>query len=201
MSLHAIQISHYDTAFLRAGRNLYCGCNSRFFAYGGVRWIETELRRNYRIQTTTLPVKYTERTSFDGGGIELGVGGEYGLGCGFNIVAQFGPILLLGNRNDTMALFESSVVAFDTSTKYPGRDFTKCVPGMDVRTGINYAYDWSGCGCSLRLVGELGWEVDYYWNMWGLRSEVANDENLSQAAAVPTNFGTNGFYASLAVRF
>jgi hypothetical protein len=73
------------------------------------------------------------------------------------------------------------------------------VPGIDFRAAVNYTYDWCACGCDLRLVAELGWEMDYYWNMLVLRDTLLNAFNNNILSSV--NFGTNGPYGSLTVRF
>src|SRR5262249_46492835 len=102
-----------------------------------------------------------------------------------------GGMVLLGSR--TRAFFmETRFGQF--SVDRPNR-LTKCVPAMDGRLGINYTYDWCACGCDLRLVGEIGWEMEYYWNMLVLQPYSLH-RHLE-----PTNFGTNGPYGSLSLRF
>jgi hypothetical protein len=191
-SVFGRQATAYDTAYLSLGRTLYCGCDSRFYSYGSIRYVRGEIRRYAK---DNLGDFFKDRSKFQGGGLEVGIGGEYSLGCKLSLVGQLGGMILLGRRTHYFArgIVEGGVNLVTNSITI--KSITKCVPAIDARLGINYTYDWCACGCNLRLVGEIGWEMDYYWNMLALYP-YASSTHLD-----PTNFGTNGPYASLVLRF
>jgi hypothetical protein len=195
------QKTQYDTAYLRLGRNLFCHCNSRFYAYGSARYLGVAVIRSIKavdVLSGSLNTFY-DKSEFQGGGLELGIGGEYRLGCGFNLVGQLGILALLGNRTD----FFRIVSTVSTSARLAPRNILKCAPGIDCRLAMNYTYNGCLCGCNWRLVGEIGWEMDYYWSVVALRKATFVETNsIADAARLdPTNFGTNGPYGSLTIRF
>lgn len=180
---------HADLAyyFLRS-------CHTEIYAYGGIRWIE--LSQNNAIDASggdvgEVVLPFREKARFWGVGIEVGIGGEYGLGCGFNLTGHMGVAALAGETRH----FVSTIAPVDEEDTlmlfhYPTQGRT--IPGVDIALGVNYTYD---C-CCLVLAAELGWYQDYYFSPYTLRT---NNSSSNITACVDIGFG--GPYAALRLCF
>lgn len=203
--VRANQRTRYDSLRLRFAENLACKCCSRLYLFFGGRYLGAEIGRHIFVQATETDLTSTvdERTRFDGGGIEFGLGADRQVGYGLGLVGTLSGVALFGNRQDEFGLNNLiNPLVIPPQVTYSKRHFTKCVPGMDLRAGISYSYDMRlSCFC-FRLVGEVGWEMDYFWNILGLRlDEFDSPISDTDQGTNTVNFGTSGLYLALSIVF
>ena len=206
-SLSARQRTLYDTAYLRFGHNFYCDCDSFFYAFVDGRYVGAEIQRNVNFQAIegrNSPAFWEEKSRFDGGGLELGVGGEYGIcGC-LSAAGFFSTMGLIGNRSDSWERNQTFQGIGTIVDDYKKRNFVNSIVGFNLRAGLNYKDCFCLCGYPVRVVGEIGYEIDYYVNILGLRliSYLATPAfaDTTLPDATHANFGTSGLYLSLAIR-
>jgi hypothetical protein len=153
--------SRYDKIDFRAGRRVSCACRSAVYVYGGLRYIG--IRENDDICALMNIDGQKQRASivsrFEGLGLELGLSGQHDIGCHFSFVAQLGVVAALGDKRITTTLKNPfSTTVANARTTYPAR--TTCIPGIDWKLGLSYYYDF----CCVRFIGELGYQMDYYFN-------------------------------------
>lgn len=169
----------YNRVNLRGGHYFTRGKCLNTYIYAGARYIEIRDRRALKTTgTASGVVKENNISRFEAGGFEVGLGAEYNIGCGFNFTASVAPTVAIGSKR------------FNSLTQSDPHQ-TACVPGGDLRLGVNFA----GCCCGTRLTAELGYEMQYYFDPYTLRPFDA--PNLP----FDTNAGFAGLYLSLGVRF
>lgn len=199
--IHAKQGTRFDTVRVRYGMNPSC-CRSVGSFFAG-RYVGAEIKRTIFVPSPGTEGNHVhERTRFDGGGIEFGVDAQYPVGCGFDLVGLLGGIALFGNRTDSFDIVRLSGVGNGATARViNGRHLTKCVPGFETNIGVSYGYNLRLCGCCLYLIGEVGWEMDYFFNILALRPDDYYGEGFAQSNGQPTNFGTSGLYIALSAGF
>jgi hypothetical protein len=198
LSAVATQKIEYNSAYVYVGRDLCSYQGSHFYLFGGGRYLGLEVRRKIKAVTTTVGNTEEDRSCFQGGGVECGIGGAYSLGCGFCVVGNFSGIALVGERRDSYSIVWLSNRGIIQN--YPTRTITKCVSGIDWRAGINYSYKWlKGRACF--LVAEIGWEMEYYWSVLLLRNTRLTVDILTAIDTHALPFGISGPYASLSLRY
>lgn len=209
-SLVAKRRTQFDTVRVRYGSPLGSCCQSRVYSFVAGRYVGAEIKRVSRATLIGQGVfGFREQTTFQGGGVEFGLEGKYCLGCGFDLVGLLGGMSLFGKRTDEFGVAQVPVLVseegaqaeFDIETAFQKRSFTKCVPGFETEVGIRYTCDFNFCGCCLCLAGEVGWQMDYFFNILALRPDNYSGSGFSWPNGQPTNFGTSGLYIALSACF
>jgi Legionella pneumophila major outer membrane protein precursor len=151
----------YQNLNARVGTYLTRGCNSALYLYGNVRWIDLSHRRavSYVRARDGSSEYLSEKSKLEGGAIGIGVGGECDVWCGLGVFIDGNVLGVIGSRSLTDVKYRQAGVEFrDQRLSYPS---DLCViPEANFRVGLNYTY---ACAC-WTLVGELGYEVDYFWD-------------------------------------
>jgi hypothetical protein len=176
--------SEYNRVSLQAGRYLYQGCGANFYTVAGLDFIDFDLKRSANYVASSTFAEYFEKSEYYGLGFELGLGGEYHIGCGFNLAGKVGAVASFGRRKHRSAFPQDPLFQ-----EYPST--TLCIPGLDVRVGINYARE---CNCN-ELTLELGFALDYYWQPLA----VGMGANFSRSECIDVGFG--GPYLAFQLRF
>lgn len=202
----------YNRAVLRYGHYVYmCGCVN-FYTYAGVEFIEIDRKERLDVEGEAQvdegalgpwQGKLGHKAEYYSGGLELGVGGEYDLGCGVSVSGRVAGIATVGRRKARYdVLFKGEGEAF-LITRYPSH--VHCVPGIDVRLGLNYAKE---CGCTEFLV-EIGYELNHYFGALRVidTNQIYEDEKIANqsfplpARAPCVDVGFGGPYLSFQLRF
>lgn len=166
--------TQYQNVDLRVGQYLMRTCGCDFYVYGNARWIDlkfTSKTKGIPAGTGTFSAaRHDLRARTDGGGLGVGLGGNFDICSGFGINGRFG---FMGIIADTQ-LLEHRVVQTDGDIilgKSPTR--TCILPALEFRLGVNYTYE---CGC-WSFTGEIGYEFDYY--LGAMRFSTTNDAEVS----------------------
>lgn len=154
----------YNKVSLQLGRHLYCGNCGYLDGFLGLRW--TYLRRQYLIDGTTfsapdLTGTYFQKNRFWGLGLEVGLAGDYSIGCNWSIAGRVTGAALVGEQNSTSQR-ETPVTATVQTVVIELPNLTQVIPAVDARLGIRYGCD-TKCAS---FYAELGWEIDYYWKLF-----------------------------------
>ncbi len=152
----------YQNVDARVGKHLVRGCVSSFYLYGNGRWVDLSYRRGARTTLTNGGIASShEKSQLQGGAIGIGVGGEFDIRCGIGAFFDGNVLGVIGKRSLKNVEFQGFNPGFTPQirrAKYPTE--TCVLPEVDFRIGINYTYM---CGC-WEVIGELGYEVDYFWD-------------------------------------
>lgn len=192
----------YDKVNLRAARYLYKGCDIDYYGYAGLRWVDIKQRRQIFATHTVVNTSYRDferqTAEFDGVGLELGLGGRYHIGCGFNLVGNASVVTVLGHSrlHSELSLTDNggapSARTTASNLKFPSS--TTCAPGIELRLGFSYMYE---CGC-VELTGEIGYELDYYY---GALSRPLAQSDTANTTALWSNVGFGGLYIGAGICF
>ena len=152
----------YQNADFRFGQFLHRTPRCDFYLFGNARWIDLLLSHNTRaITATPLGFSANEKARLEGGAIGMGGGAEFAIGCNFGLFGDLNLLGVIAKRSTWRVYGPNSAVTTvnnDTEVRY---DSEICMnPEVDAKIGINYTYD---CDC-ISFVGELGYEIDYFWN-------------------------------------
>lgn len=158
--------NEYDRVNLRWHHCLQSYCSMDLYAYAGVRWFRIRQSQKMEGSRSAIPVpldqpaaffSFSQSAEFNAGAIELGAGGIYCLGCNFDIVGHVGALAALGHRKlngQTISTLEF------TTARLLDRSNTHFASGIEVQLALRYTQE---CGC-MKLTGELGYELNYYFN-------------------------------------
>jgi hypothetical protein len=142
----------YNRANLRLGHRFFSDCKISLDAFVDGRFVDLQRREK---QTLLLAegCELKRRSKFTGGGFGFGLGGEYGLACGFSLTGHFGLQTLLGRQQvDGHSNFQGDPWEIDCGDK------TQLIPGVEVAGAIQ----WRGCLCRKSVTLALGYEMNYY---------------------------------------
>ncbi|MBS0622530.1 MAG: hypothetical protein JSR80_06195 [Verrucomicrobia bacterium] len=172
----------YQYVDVRIG-GIQSSCNGEMYGFINGRWIDLEHKRfatgtlteSIGGGTTTITQNAREKAQFQGGALGLGVGGRRNLLCNFGITGELNIFGVIGKRQTTASFENLQVVTGGTT---PGTTDTFFVPGyksvtsvtpeLDVRIGLDYTWR---CNC-WAIIGEVGYELDYFWNVFDFPNEV-----------------------------
>ena len=146
----------YQNADVRVGQLLHRGRACTFGVYGNFRWVDIERRLRIQGFGGITAVGISEKSEFDGGGLGVGLTGDFCIWNGFSGFGEFGALAVIGERRFPTFqtdLSPAPVLVVNTSAA------TCVIPAVDFRVGVNYAWD---CLC-VTVLFEVGYELDYYW--------------------------------------
>jgi hypothetical protein len=194
----------YNKVNLRGGYYLHQGCNLDLYSYAGIRWIQIEEVRKVHANNSVQIVRFDQKSKFNGGGFELGLGGEYSLGCCFGLTGRVGVVAAIGDkalhstlRGEFLTPPSDPTLAI-TDTDYPTPSRTDCVWGTEFQIGINYVYE---CGC-WTLVGEIGYAMDYYLKaLTVMNTSLTSVGSTGNFLTTDSDIGFAGPYVSLSLCF
>ena len=187
----ARQTIEYQNVDLRWGQYLHrtCGCN--FYLFGNARWVDLSYRRSIRQQVlNTDQIRLvTEKSSLQGGALGVGTGAEFDLWCGIGLFGEANVLGVIAERSTRNINFIDPNPAQSVSARYPS---DTCInPELDFRIGLNYSYT---CGC-WTFVGEIGYEVDYFWDAVAFPTNTATQlVGPSDWVVVCQNVGFSGLF-------
>ncbi len=151
----------YQNIDVRVGTHLLQECNSTLYLYGNTRWVDLSHRRAVGSvrQRDGATESFTEKSAFQGGAIGIGLGSEIDVWCGIGAFIDGNVLGVIGNRSLTNVRYRQALInPRDLQLSYPSD--TCIIPEADFRIGLTYTY---ACGC-WKFEGEVGYEVDYFWN-------------------------------------
>lgn len=152
----------YQRVDVKVGKCLQRGCSSAFYLYGNGRFIYLSHRRALRATLTAGGIASSqEKSELKGGAVGIGVGGEFDISCGFGAFVDGNLLGVIGTRSLKNVEFKQFNPGFTPQINRAEYPSEACVlPEADFRLGITYTY---ACGC-WKVVGEAGYEVDYFWH-------------------------------------
>jgi len=171
----------YQNVDVRIG-GIKSSCNGEMYGFINARWIDLEHKRRLSSFGTTGTATVVETTQtgndkaqFQGGALGLGFGGRRNLMCNFGVIGELNLLGVIGKRQ-TSADFtvdsKSTTAGVTTVTHVayvPGyKSVTSVTPEIDFRVGLDYT--WC-CDC-WTIIGEIGYEMDYFWDVFEVASEL-----------------------------
>ncbi len=183
----------YDKVNVRAGRYVSHYCDSMFYGFGGLRYVRIERSQRAIAQNAGGNVaRSIEKSTFEGGGFEVGAGAEIQEPWNIILVGRVSGVMLIGERK-----FEQATVA-NIATSFTHPTDTGCLVGAELRVGVKYRYE---CNC-LWLQAEVGYQLDQYFDALRFTSSGAS---VTPAPTIPTstthNVGFGGPYISASIRW
>ena len=151
----------YQNADVKVGTPLLRTCYCSLSLYGNARWVDLWQRRSVRVLYTGGNFQEVqEKSQLEGGALGIGLSAETDAWCGIDAFIDGNLLGVIGNRSITDVRFRRRAAgSLATSIEvYPSE--TCVIPEVNFRIGLNYTY---ACGC-WKLVGEVGYEVDYFWH-------------------------------------
>jgi hypothetical protein len=160
----------YQNASLRAGREVFSGCNYSLRGCAGFSWASIDFENNGFVDINELGLlgkglnHYRQYADFSGFGLGLGFAGDYRFCGGWSAVGAFGIDLLYGSSDITEDFSVTGNPPFPKARLLSeGQSWTHFVPSCNFRLGAKYS---SSC-FSL----DLGWEVHCYANVMRFTSD------------------------------
>jgi Legionella pneumophila major outer membrane protein precursor len=152
----------YQNVDVRVGRTFQRGSISALCLYGNARWVDISYRRGLQASFPSgSKANAREKSELSGGAIGIGVGGEVDIWCGLGAFVDGNVLGVIGKRSLKNVEFKSVMAGFAPQVRRVTYAPETCVlPEADFRIGFNYTY---ACGC-WEVVGEIGYEIDYFWN-------------------------------------
>ena len=154
----------YQNVDLQIGQSVIRkgGCDWQVF--GSIRWVYLEETRQLRGEgfespSNTNPVtgKFDSISRFNGAGLGVGTRGDFNICGNLDAFGELNLMAIIGDRH----LRKRRVVEFDGEVfNFNYNSHTCIVPGSDLRIGLRF----SMYACNATLVGELGYELEYYLN-------------------------------------
>ena len=181
----------YDKVTVRAGRYIARYCNSMAWAYGGAGYLN--LKRNQQataVAANGAVLRNTERASYEGGLLEVGVGVDVEEPYCFHLIGHLAGIVGIGERKLRQTLLSAGNI---TEFLHPGE--TSCITGLQMKLGVQWRYQYR---CAWLML-QVSYELDQYFDAFRLA------ESQPLVNGVPTsglqNVGFSGPSVSAAVRF
>lgn len=186
--LRAQQTNHYQKFSAKLGHRFYGNNCRNIYGYLGGRWIHINVRQ-FAEGSGPGAIFVQQNSSFDGGGVETGIGGYTDLWCGFGTSIRLGAVGAMGNRAYTFDLSAQNVIPNNTSLF---KKTSRCISGLDVRAEVNYTYRFE----CFWIRAEIGYEQNYYFNPL----IFARPQGLAPVY-YPSNFGMGGLIVGLTAGF
>lgn len=155
----ARQTIEYQNVDVRWGKYLHRACGCNFYLFGNARWIDLSYRRSIALQVrdTNNVVTVTEKSELQGGALGVGAGAELDLWCDVGLFGEANILGVIAERSTRNVGYAND----DQTTRTASYPSDTCInPEVAFKLGLNYTYT---CGC-WTVVGELGYELDYFWD-------------------------------------
>ena len=197
---------HYDVLDILAQSPTYCACSSMSWNYfGGLKAadIDQKVKAHNQILSTTstdgqaptlTTTAYTlsERSDFDGIGPQIGLKGDWDIGCGFSLYGNAAGSLVFGSYDAKLRSSgqNTSVLGLDDvddnsfTFKSKSRD-RLCDPVVDLGLGVSYQKSLCYCGHEASLMLKLGWEHHQWFN----HNKMQADGSASFYGQAGSNYG------------
>jgi Legionella pneumophila major outer membrane protein precursor len=162
------------------------------YALGGARFASHSFKEAsaglFDPQTNGLvPVGGAIESRFDGAGPEVGIGGDVCIWQGFSLISHSSIYAIVGERRTRGATIRpEQALKFDRATVIS--------PCLNIRVAIRYCLSWS----CFQLSGEMGYELDHYWNALNVVPSLNGANNQQR---LERDIGWAGPYAGLMVGF
>ncbi len=186
----ARQTLEYQNLDLRWGKYLHRACGCNFYVFGNARWVDVSYRRSIRQQVlnTSDTRLVTEKSSLEGGALGVGTGADFDLWCDIGLFGEANVLGVIAERSTRNVNFVDTTPATSVSATYPS---DTCInPELNFRLGLNYHYT---CGC-WTVVGEIGYELDYFWDAFAFPDNGPGLLNDSNFAVKCQNVGFSGLF-------
>jgi Legionella pneumophila major outer membrane protein precursor len=126
---------------------------------------------------------------FDGAGPEVGIGGDVCIWQGFSLISHSNICAIVGERRTRgLTVAPEQKLRFDRATVIS--------PCLNIRVAVRYCLSWS----CFQVSGEVGCELDHYWNALNVIPALNGGANLGQQR-LERDIGWAGPYAGLMVGF
>ena len=188
--VEARQTIEYQNLDFRVGKYLHRACGCNFYLFGNARWVDISYRRAIRqlIQDTDLYRLATEKSDLKGGALGVGTGADFDLWCDIGLFGEANVLGVIAERSTRNVSFVEANRNDTVSARYPS---DTCIsPELDFRLGLNYHYT---CGC-WTFVGEIGYELDYFWDAFSFPSNGTGLLNTDNWARDCQNVGFSGLF-------
>lgn len=165
----ASEKQEYDRVVLQVGRFLYRNWCANFYAYAGIEFIDVDQKHAIEALDINTLSEYQEKSEFYAFGFDLGIGGEYALGCGFNVSARTGGIAAVGRRkhraNSSFPITgrrsrDAALQQVPITAKFNYPSSIAFVPGVEAGVGLSYLLS---CGRTEFEI-EIGYAIEHYFN-------------------------------------
>jgi Legionella pneumophila major outer membrane protein precursor len=152
----------YQNVDVSLGKYLHRGRRCNFFLFGNARWVDLSYQRHTRaINEQGLVFNANEKSKLEGGALGVGAGAEYDLWCDIGLFGSANVLGVIAERSTPNVFAPSDDTQDPNSIVRSKYSSDTCInPEVNFRIGLDYSYT---CGC-WTLVGELGYELDYFWN-------------------------------------
>jgi len=180
--------TRYNKINLRLGYYFHRGCDIDFYTFAGLRYLDLDSLRNVVVQAVSDEDSLKQIYQWDGFGVEVGLGTDYHIGCGFHLAGYIAGIGALGHQKTRADMEGQGAGGTPSRWRYP--TYVQCLPGVEFRLGFNYTYV---CGC-WQLKGEIGYQLDYYFDMFSIKD---GDSDFSRCIDV----GFAGPFIGLSLQF
>ncbi|MCH9625120.1 MAG: hypothetical protein S4CHLAM123_02890 [Chlamydiales bacterium] len=188
----------YQNIDLRCGHSIFRTRCTHLYGYGNARWVDilfANLDTGVRTTPAAQPDTYSQKTTFNGGGLGVGIGAQYHVLCGLGLRGQLGLMSIIGTLDPKIELFEADT---GNSSLRVDEDPRSCIiPALEFRFGLEYAF----CLCLFKLSTEIGYELDTYFDT--IRHNIGIDRDGVDDVVQLTyyNAGFGGPYFRLSARY
>lgn len=190
----------YQNIDARIGHHLCSGRWWDTFVYANARWVTMDIINmaefkdvdgdNFTLETLR------QTGDFNGGGLGLGLGGNVCAWRGFGLTSTAGITLIYGEsraEDYTIIRLDGDDITSNTAVliNQPTPNcYTHAFPAFDLRFGVDYNF----CMGCLDVTAEVGYELDYYFNVLPLSQNRLEQSEFS-------DMGFAGPYFKLAIVF
>jgi Legionella pneumophila major outer membrane protein precursor len=151
----------YQNVDVRMGKFLHRTCGHAFYLFGNARWVDLQDKRLLRtIGLESDVVDVTQTAKLQGGALGVGAGAECNLWCDLGLFGEANILGVIADRSTSASLVTTTSAGQATVIDFQFGSDTCVNPEVNFRLGLDYSYT---CGC-WTFVGELGYELDYFWN-------------------------------------
>ena len=157
----------YENVNFRYGQSLKRVCGFDFYTFANVRWVDIERVDNIKAVAAAGTWDVERRAEARGVALGAGLGGRFAICDCVTVYGEFNPMALIGSLKTPVQMTDLSSTSGNIHLKNVSPSPTCVNPALDFKIAINYVYC---CSC-LNLEFELGYELDYYWNVTALPPE------------------------------
>lgn len=189
----------YQNVNLCYGYYFIRDCCWEVYTYCNARWLKLNFSNfdvGARFTIGSRPETFLQKSNFHGGGLGVGVGAAYSFWKKLALHFSCGSMIILGDHNhDVIRFFESDIANALLTVDEKPRVFA--LPEIEFRLAISYPF----CLSRLHFLAEIGYELDYYFNI--IRHNIGIDRDGADDVVQLSYFGAGfgGPFVRLSVGF
>ena len=138
---------NYDVLNGEFGKYLNLDPNLRTRLFAGISglWLQEQLTANFSGPTDNLNFTNINTSKFNGGGMRLGIDGQYPIYNNFNVVGLLAGDLFIGSQNPSSQFIGSSTLLAVSGipTNFQSishKSYIQLIPAVDAKLGLKYSY-------------------------------------------------------------